>query len=143
MNPVKNKTKFPREHSNTNTKKINSAISDKVQHATSKEFFSLKDISGLNTENLATLLGTTQRTIQNKKNSGEPFDLAQTERLRKLIRLFEEGNEVFGNREQFKEWLQKLSYGLDYIIPVDLLKEPGGLDKVMNEINSIKFGDTI
>lgn len=125
------------------TKKINGATSRKIQNASPKEFFSLKDISGFNNENLANLLGTTQRTIQNKKNSGEPFDIAQTERLRKLSRLFKEGNELFGNKEEFNSWLQKPSYGLDYDIPSELLKQPGGLDKVMTELNSIKFGDAI
>jgi putative toxin-antitoxin system antitoxin component (TIGR02293 family) len=124
-------------------KKNNGTPRHKIQNASTKEFFSLKDISGFNNENLAILLGTTQRTIQNKRNSGEYFDIAQTERLRKLTRLFKEGNELFGNYEEFNKWLQKPSYGLDYDIPSELLKQPGGLDKIMNELNSIKFGDTI
>ncbi len=71
------------------------------------------------------------------------FDIALTERLRKLSQLFKEGNELFGKKEEFNKWLQKPSYGLDYNIPSELLKEPGGLDKVMTELNSIKFGDII
>ena len=128
---------------NDTTKKMHGARSNRMQNASPQEFFSVKNISGYNNENLATLLGTTQRTILNKKNSGEPFDIAQTERLRKLNQLFKEGNEIFGNKEQFNVWLQKPSYGLDYDIPADLLKHPGGLDKVMNELNSIKFGEAL
>ena len=155
MNSIKNKTEAgPRKkkttanriavHSGkTAAKKINSTVINKVQHASTQEFFLLKDISGYKNEKLATLLGTTTRTIQNKKNSGEPFDIAQTERLRKLGQLFKEGNELFGNNEEFNKWLQKPSYGLDYNIPSELLKLPGGLDKVMTELNSIKFGDAI
>ena len=135
--------RIPVRSKRTGTKKNNAAIPHKIQNASPNDFFSLKEISGFNNENLAILLGTTQRTIQNKKNSGEPFGIAQTERLRKLTLLFKEGNEVFGNKEQFKEWLQKPSYGLDYNIPSDLLKQPGGLDIVMNELHSIKSGDAL
>ena len=123
--------------------KINGVLKHKVHNALPKEFFMLKEISGFNNENLAGLLGTTHRTIHNKKNSGEPFDIAQTERLRKLSRLFKEGNEIFGNKKEFGEWLGKPAYGLDYAIPYDLLQQPGGLDKVMDELFAIKFGDTV
>ncbi|MEO8710709.1 MAG: MbcA/ParS/Xre antitoxin family protein, partial [Parafilimonas sp.] len=91
----------------------------------------------------ASLVGITHRTIRNKKGNEEIFNIAQTERLRKLHLLFEEGNDLFNNKDQFNQWLQKPSYGLDYNLPAELLQQPGGLDKVMNELNSIKFGDTI
>jgi len=125
------------------SKKINGVAHHKVQNALPQEFFMLKEISGFNNENLAGLLGTTHRTIHNKKNSGEPFDLAQTERLRKLAQLFTEGNEIFGTKKEFNEWLEKPAYGLDYAVPYDLLQQPGGLDKIMDELYAIKFGDTI
>ncbi len=120
-------------------KKTNGAI----HHASTDEFSSLKDISGYTNDELATLVGTTHRTIRNKKSNGEFFDIAQTERLRKLTHLFEEGNEIFNNKEEFNSWLQKPAYGLDYDTPSELLKQPGGLDKVFNELRSIKFGDTV
>ena len=125
------------------SKKINGIVKHKAQNAFPKEFFLLKDISGFTNEKLAMLIGTTYRTIHNKKNSGEPFDIGQTERLRKLTHLFKEGNEIFGNKKEFNEWLEKPAYGLDYVIPFELLNQPGGLDKIMDELNSIKFGDTI
>lgn len=114
-----------------------------IENASVKEFSSLKDVSEYNNEELAALVGITHRTIRNKKSSNELFDIAQTERLRKLNLLFTVGNEVFGNKNEFHMWLQQPAYGLDYNIPDDLLKQPGGLDKVLTEVNSIKFGDTI
>ena len=126
----------------TAVKKTNGVLQS-VKNATVKEFTLLKDISGYRNEELAALVGITHRTIRNKKNNEELFNIAQTERLRKLNLLFEEGNEIFNNKDQFNKWLQKPSYGLDYNIPSELLKQPGGLDKVMNELNSIKYGDTL
>ncbi|MEO8415253.1 MAG: antitoxin Xre/MbcA/ParS toxin-binding domain-containing protein [Ginsengibacter sp.] len=151
MNSVKNKsgTLQKKDHRTSQIvvtvapKKINGVVKYKNQNALAKEFFMLKEISGFNNENLAGLLGTTHRTIHNKKNSGEPFDIAQTERLRKLSRLFKEGYEIFSNKKEFSEWLGKPAYGLDYAIPYDLLQQPGGLDSVMDELYAIKFGDTI
>lgn len=113
------------------------------ENASVNEFSSLKEITGYNNEELAALVGITHRTIRNKKNSNEIFNIAQTERLRKLHLLFIEGNEVFGNKNQFSQWLQQPAYGLDYNIPNELLKLPGGLDKVLNEVNGIKYGDTV
>jgi putative toxin-antitoxin system antitoxin component (TIGR02293 family) len=144
--PHKKKTTSHSSSSNSGTVIIKKSNGDayKAQNASTQEFFLLKEIAaGYKNENLATLLGTTSRTIQNKKNNGEHFDISQTERLRKLNQLFKEGNELFGNKEEFNEWLQKPSYGLDNNIPSELLKQPGGLDKVMTELNSIKFGDAI
>jgi|GEM_PF-3306135 len=154
MNSVKNKTGSSHKkgkrarrtgtaQSSVSPKKINGNAHHKAQNALLNEFFLLKDLSGFNNENLAGLIGTTHRTIHNKKISGEPFDLAQTERLRKLAQLFTEGNEIFGNKNEFNQWLEKPAYGLDYSVPYDLLQQPGGLDKVMNELYAIKFGDTI
>jgi len=155
MNSVKNKREAKQYKKKTTSHgsssnsgsaiiKKSDVYADKVYNASTQEFFLLKELAaGYKNENLATLLGTTSRTIQNKKNSGEPFDISQTERLRKLNQLFKEGNELFGNKEEFNKWLQKPSYGLDNNIPSELLKQPGGLDKVMAELNSIKFGDAI
>lgn len=142
-------TKQNKKHSSTATlltgakKKMNGSMHQPVSHASVQEFSSLKDISGYSNEELATLVGITHRTIRNKKSNNELFDIAQTERLRKLNLLFSEGIEVFGNKDQFHNWLQQPAYGLDYNTPDELLKQPGGLDKVLTEVNGIKFGDTI
>ena len=68
--------------------KSNGKVVNVTQNASVKEFSSLKDISGYNNEELATLVGITHRTIRNKKSNNELFDIAQTERLRKLNLLF-------------------------------------------------------
>jgi len=138
--PLKYSIKKSAAKTNGHTNKKENEI---IKHASVDEFSLLKNISGYTNEDLAVLVGTTHRTIRNKKNSGELFDIAQTERLRKLTYLFEEGNEVFSNKDEFNNWLQKPAYGLDYDTPSELLKQPGGLDKVFNELRSIKFGDTV
>jgi len=151
MSAVKNETVAKRSAGNSKApvvngkqhKKVNGTTHHNMQPATVNEFSVLKDISGYANEDLAALVGITHRTIRNKKNNGESFDIAQTERLRKLSLLFKEGHEIFSNKEEFNGWLQKPAYGLDYDIPAELLKQPGGLDKVLNELNSIKFGDTV
>jgi len=111
--------------------------------ANTSEFFYLKQISGYTDEYLAGLLGITPRTIRTKRGKGDNFDISQTERLRKLIQLFVEGTQVFGNVEAFNEWLEKPAYGLDYAFPNELLKKPGGLEQVLQELVSIKYGDTL
>ena len=147
MNHVKEKVKVnktkPASRKSGLTPKANGTVDSKTGNASGKEFSVLKEISGYNNDELAELIGITHRTIRNKKNNDEIFNIAQTERLRKLNLLFTEGNEVFGNKGEFHAWLQQPAYGLDYNTPDELLKQPGGLDKVLNEINGIKYGDTV
>lgn len=145
MRPVKEKTKSisVKTFSSSSPRPLKVKTGAVIQNATVKEFSALKDISGYNNESLAALVGISHRTIRNKSINNEKFDLAQTERLRKLHLLFIEGNDVFGNKQQFHTWLQKPAYGLDYSTPGELLQQPGGLDKVLNEINALKFGDTV
>ena len=106
------------------------------------EFEQLKALSGFSAEALAALIGTTTRTLQNKRAGKTSFDLPITERLRKIYQLFEEGTQVMGTRE-FSKWLKQPAYGMDYAVPVDLLGEAGGLDRVLNELSAIKYGDTV
>lgn len=148
MSVIKEKLKIKTGRNLANNKngvthKTNGKVVHTVQNASVKEFNSLKNIVGYNNEELAALVGITHRTIRNKKTNNELFDIAQTERLRKLKLLFAEGNEVFGNKTEFHMWLQQPAYGLDYSIPNELLKQPGGLDKVLNEVRGIKYGDTV
>jgi putative toxin-antitoxin system antitoxin component (TIGR02293 family) len=107
------------------------------------EFDHLKKISGYSAEVLASFLGTTSRTLQNKRTRHLQFDLPLTERLRKLIQLFQQGIEIFGKPTEFSGWLEKPAYGLDMLIPVELLRQPGGLDLVSRELIAIKYGETI
>lgn len=67
------------------------SLTSSTSNASPKEFFLLKEASGYTIENLAPILGTTSRTILNKKNNKVPFNIPQTARLRKLSQLFEEG----------------------------------------------------
>ena len=60
--------------------------------------------------------------------------LAQTERLRKLSQLFTEGNDIFGTKKEFSEWLEITRLWLRLCDSDDLLKQPGGLDIVMDEL---------
>lgn len=130
-------------HSRAVKNVTNKVSKHNTQNALPDEFFLLKDASGYTIENLATLLGTTNRTVLNKKNNNESFDISQTERLRKLSRLFQEGVLIFGAKEEFKIWLEKPSYGLDNNIPATLLMQPGGVDLVMSELTAIKYGEAL
>jgi uncharacterized protein (DUF2384 family) len=108
-----------------------------------EEFQELKELCGLSVETLASVLGTTARNIQYKKVRKVPFDLPLTERLRKLSLLFLNGIEIFSSKEKLFDWLDQPAYGLDYAVPLNLLGEPGGLDKLLAELSAIKYGDTI
>ena len=141
--PKPEKDLIPAQKQKTSIKKINGAAHNAIGNSTINEFSELKNISGYSNDTLASLIGITHRTIRNKHFSSNLFNIAQTERLRKLAGLFEEGNVVFSNKQEFNKWLEQPSYALDYKTPYQLLQQPGGLDKVMQELRAIKFGDAI
>ncbi len=50
---------------------------------------------------------------------------------------------LFNNQAEFTTWLEKPSYGLNNSVPYNLLKQPGGIDIVLNELSAIKYGEAL
>lgn len=90
-------------------------------------------------KNLASLINLSSRTISNYKLRKKPFEPSYSEHLLKLIALYEKGEDVFGNIDEFNYWLNK-PYWNSKESPMDWLITPGGVDLVMEEIDQLQQG---
>ncbi|WP_114779013.1 type II RES/Xre toxin-antitoxin system antitoxin [Botryobacter ruber] len=95
----------------------------------------------LHLNQLASLLHTSAKTLQNYRQSRKKLNPAQSEQTLKLLALQLKGNDVFGAPDAFRRWLEKPAYGLDGQAPLSLLETSGGIDLVMEELERIAFGD--
>ncbi len=96
---------------------------------------------GLDTTQMADILGITPKTFRHYRQEGKLLDAPKSEQVLKLAQVAELGREVFGDAESFTRWLQKPAYGLAGKLPVDLFYTGGGIDLVADELTRIAYGD--
>ncbi len=88
---------------------------------------------------MATLLGITPRTIQNRR----PRDLFKTEVSEHILQIAEvvaTGNEVFKDPEKFRIWLNIPNIALGRRTPVSLLNTKYGVELVIDVLGRIAHG---
>lgn len=91
---------------------------------------------------LSGILNIHSRTIGNYMEGKKTLQPAQGEHLLKLIALFEKGEELFGNVDEFNYWLKKPFWNAKEK-PIDWLETPGGVDLVTDELSRLAYGDVI
>lgn len=103
--------------------------------------FEVADLLQLHLNQMADILHTTTKTLQNYRQSKKRLSPAHSEQTLKLLALQMKGKEVFGTADAFRRWLEKPAYGLDGQVPLVLLETSGGIDLVMEELERIAYGD--
>jgi len=103
--------------------------------------FEVADLLQLHLNQMADLLHTTTKTLQNYRHSKKKLSPAHSEQTLKLYALQLKGKEVFGTAAAFRRWLGQPAYGLDGQVPLALLETSGGIDLVMEELERIAYGD--
>ncbi len=106
-------------------------------------FDKLLERTGIQKGLLASLVGVDPRTVDNYRKNDKKFDTLEGELLLLLGRLFNYGEEVFEDMNDFKLWLQMKSRGLGNKKPIDFLNTSTGVDLVYDELKRIEFGDII
>jgi len=105
-------------------------------------FYDLAGVMKMPEKNLAQIIHVSTRTISNYKESKKFLDPVQSEHLLKLVALYEKGEELFGNVDEFNYWLQKPSWN-DKESPMDWLITPGGVDLITDELTRLACGDAV
>jgi putative toxin-antitoxin system antitoxin component (TIGR02293 family) len=103
-------------------------------------FFDLVNVTGLNNEELASLLDLSFKTIQRYQKDGKKLNALNSEQLLKMISLFQKAEEIFGDLASFNRWLRKPAAGLGGQIPLSFMKTSGGIDLIRDELHRIEFG---
>ena len=104
-------------------------------------FFEIADLTGYKREQLAEVFDTSLKTFQRYEREHKKLNPQDSEKILKIMALFQTGESVFGTGSAFRRWMDKPAYGLGNQIPFDLLHTSGGIDLVMDEVIRIEYGD--
>ena len=102
-------------------------------------FYQFAELIKMPDKSLASLLNLSPRTISNYLEKQKSLDPIQSEHLLKLIALYDKGEEIFGNIDEFNYWLNKQFWDSPEK-PIEWLITPGGVDLVMLEIDRLSYG---
>ncbi len=95
--------------------------------------------AGLTLTQMASLLPITERTIQ-RYDFNAFFNAAVSEQILAIARLFARGEQVFGAKSKFLDWLHAENPALARKKPFDLLASRFGSDMVNDELGRIEHG---
>jgi putative toxin-antitoxin system antitoxin component (TIGR02293 family) len=118
---------------------LNSIVSTARKGLKPKVFYDLAETINMPEKNLAEVINIPFRTISNYKNEEKLLDPIYSEHLLKLIHLYEKGEEVFGNIDEFNHWLKKPFWNKK-ITPSELLNTVGGVDLIADELEKLAQG---
>ncbi|MEO6818923.1 MAG: antitoxin Xre-like helix-turn-helix domain-containing protein [Ginsengibacter sp.] len=104
-----------------------------------KIFYDFAETIKMPERNLASIINLSSRTISNYKAQRKKLEPIYSEHLLKLIALFEKGEEIFGNIDEFNYWLRK-PFSQSEEKPIDWLLTSGGVDLVNEEIDQLAQG---
>ena len=104
-----------------------------------KVFYDFAEAIKMPEKNLAALINLSSRTISNYKELQKKLDPLYGEHLLKLIALYEKGEQLFGNVDEFNYWLRKPFWNSDEK-PSDWLSTAGGVDFLAEELDKLAQG---
>jgi putative toxin-antitoxin system antitoxin component (TIGR02293 family) len=104
-------------------------------------FFEIADLTGYRREQLAEVFDTSLKTFQRYEREQKKLNPQDSEKVLKIMALFQTGESVFGSAGAFRRWMDKPAYGLGNQVPFDLLHTSGGIDLIMDEVVRIEYGD--
>ncbi len=94
---------------------------------------------GLSDREMARILNISERTFH-RYTPDTQLDTSSTERLLKLMLLYQHGEEVFSNLEDFKPWMRQSMRVFGDKSALDLLDTITGFEWVDNVLSRIEFG---
>lgn len=104
-----------------------------------KAIDNLVEKTGIPVNEMAILMRLSDRTLR-RYNPQTLLNPEQSERVVELSRLYSRGEDVFGNLDNFKEWMNSTVMALGNIKPKTLLDTSLGIDILMNELGRIEHG---
>ena len=77
--------------------------------------------------------------MSNYKQQNKKLEPVHAEHLLKLIKLYEKGEEIFGNIEEFNYWLRK-PFRNSIETPMSWIITSGGVDSLIEELDKLAHG---
>jgi putative toxin-antitoxin system antitoxin component (TIGR02293 family) len=101
----------------------------------------IRDFSPFTDEDWTEILNISTKTLQRySQDTKHSFKPIQSEKIIEIAEVSRLGQDVFGDNDRFKSWLNTPSYALGNQLPIELLKDSYGKELVMNELTRINYG---
>jgi putative toxin-antitoxin system antitoxin component (TIGR02293 family) len=125
------------------TSKIGIIQQLELKNEAAKVIDDLIKITGMTLNALASYVyEMTPKTLSSYRQKGKVLPTRSLEVSIKLQDLYTKGTELFVDKINFNQWLEKESYGLGKRKPINLLNTASGIDLVYEELIRIEFGAT-
>jgi len=92
------------------------------------------------TEDWASFLHLSERTMHRYRKNELTFDALHSERILELVLLFRKGETIFGSEENYVTWLNAKNIALGNRMPRQLLGSSLGIGLVRDELSRIEHG---
>ncbi|HVX50064.1 MAG TPA: antitoxin Xre-like helix-turn-helix domain-containing protein [Chitinophagaceae bacterium] len=103
-----------------------------------KVFYDFAAAINMTEKRLAGIINLSARTLSNYQAQQKTLEPIYSEHLLKLIALYEKGEAIFGNIDEFNYWLKKPLWNTEET-PLDWLETPGGVDIIAEEIDRLAY----
>ena len=100
----------------------------------------LKKATGFTTDEIATLLDVSAKTMERAISQGARLGHGVSDRLYRVASVLALAEHVLENREQARVWLHEAQHGLGGRTPVDLLATEAGSREVEGLLGRIEYG---
>lgn len=94
---------------------------------------------GLTIADLSRIIAS-RRTLERRLESGERFNVDESERLARLMRILDLGQDIFDDEADTLKWLSAPQSALDGRVPLDLLRTEVGGRMVEDRLLRLKHG---
>jgi putative toxin-antitoxin system antitoxin component (TIGR02293 family) len=85
-------------------------------------------------------LNLSERTMQRYKKENKRFESIYAEKILEITLLYQAGEEAFGSRDRFDEWLNIESTALGGVKPKSLLDSTFGINLIKDELIRLEHG---
>jgi putative toxin-antitoxin system antitoxin component (TIGR02293 family) len=112
-----------------------------VQGVSYKLFEQIQIYSPFTELQWAEMLEVSTKSLQRyKSRNNYRFKVLHSEKIIEVLEILVKGQEVFGSKVKFEQWLSTPSFALGDHKPVDLIKTSYGQELVMAELTHIDYG---
>jgi len=98
---------------------------------------------GYSQQEVANVLEVDPSTLSRWKKEDKPIGKLRSKTMYDIDHIITKGIRIFGSEENFKEWLNTTNYALGDEKPIELLKDPYGIELVDNAIEAMSWGNIL
>ena len=103
----------------------------------------LFDFLGFSQQDIAEMMEVDPSTLFRWKKEDKKLNKLLTKAILDMDKLVAKGVRIFGSEENFSEWLHASNYSLGDQKPLELMKDPYGLELLDNALEAISWGNIV